>query len=215
MRRYLYNEKIIKKYIFNAIIRFNKHFYNFNCLFVVVWILCGCTDGKTNNLFKGIDEVLEKEMKFSKDGQYRLIKMEGFKSKPYLDSTGNLTIGYGHKIKPREEFDIISPEEARKIMLQDVLPLEAFLNKYIGKLPQNKFDALILFIYNIGDIAFLNSSVFSDIKERKFQEAMISWQKWSHITVYEKNKEGEKIKKLIPSQDLIKRRAQEIMLFGA
>lgn len=215
MKGHLYNDKIIKKYIFNTNLRFNRNFYSFNCLFLVVWILFGCSDGKTNNLFIP-SKVLEKsiDMKFSKEGQYRLIKMEGFKSKPYLDRGGNLTIGYGHKIKPREKFDIISPEEAKKIMLQDVLPLELFLNKHIGKLPQNKFDALILFIYNIGDIAFLNSSVFSDIKEKKFQEAMISWQKWSHITVYEKNKEGEIIKKLIPSQDLIKRRAQEILLFG-
>ncbi len=215
MKVHLYNEKNIKKYIFNTILHSNKYFNNFNWCFLVLWILSGCTNGETNNFF--ISEILEKsiDMKFSKDGQYRLIKMEGFKSKPYLDSAGNLTIGYGHKIKSREKFDIISPEEACKIMLEDVSPLEAFLNKHIGKLPQNKFDALILFIYNIGDIAFLNSSIFLDIKEKKFQQAMIAWQKWSHITVYEKNKEGEIIKKLIQSQDLIKRRAQEIMLFGA
>jgi len=208
MKGYKLNEKTI----FNYFLYWSKHFYNFSFWFVVVWAFSGC-DGKTN--YKFTREILEKsiDMKFSKNGKSLLTKMEGFKSKSYLDSGGNLTIGYGHKIKPTEKFDVISEEIALQIMLQDISPIEAFLNRYIPKLTQNKFDALVLFIYNIGEIAFLNSSVFADIKEKKFEEAMISWQKWSHITRYEKNKEGEVIKKLIPSQDLIKRRAQEVILF--
>lgn len=154
-------------------------------------------------------------MKFSEKGQEKLKQLEGFLNVIVADNAGYPTIGYGHKLKPGERFGIISKETALKIMMEDVAPLEGFLNNYIKpKLTQNQFDALIIFMYNIGATAFLNSSIFQDIKGAKFEEATIPWAKWINITKKEVDqKTGETIKKLIPVQGLINRRLQEIQLF--
>lgn len=153
--------------------------------------------------------------KFSANGQNKLKLWEGFVAMPTADLGGKLTIGYGHKIISGEKFGMISPEMGTKIMMQDVAPLEAFLNNYITpKLTQNQFDALVIFMFNIGSTAFLNSSVFRDIKDGKMEEATIPWAKWINITVKEIDPEtGKEIKKLIPVPGLIKRRAQELTLF--
>lgn len=153
--------------------------------------------------------------KFSQNGQNKLKIIEGFVSVVTKDLAGYPTIGYGHRVKPGEKFRVISEETALKIMMDDVAPYEGFLNNYIQKrLTQNQFDALIIFMYNIGDTAFLNSSVFRNIKDGLFEEATIPWAKWINITVTEIDPgTGEKIKKLIPVDGLINRRLQEIQLF--
>jgi len=51
--------------------------------------------------------------------------MEGFESKIYTDATGNLTIGFGHKLtedeKNRKTFqDGVTKEEARELLKKDV-----------------------------------------------------------------------------------------------
>lgn len=154
-------------------------------------------------------------MKFSQKGEGALKKAEGFSEIPYLDKAGHLTIGYGHKVKPGEYFRAITTEQATDLMRKDVAPIEGFINNYLPKVTQNQFDALVMFIYNIGATAFLNSSVFSNLKDKKFEEATIPWAKWIHVT--EKVKDpatGEIVKKLIPVEGLIKRRAVEIHLFN-
>jgi len=155
-------------------------------------------------------------MKFSEKGQDKLKQLEGFLPVLTADGAGYPTIGYGHKAKPGENwYGIISKEKASSIMMQDIAPLEGFLNNYINpKLTQNQFDALIIFMYNIGVTAFLNSSIFQDVKAAKFEEATVPWAKWINITKKEIDvKTGEMIKKLIPVKGLINRRLQEIQLF--
>jgi lysozyme len=153
--------------------------------------------------------------KFSANGQNKLKEWENFVAIPTPDLGGALTIGYGHKIKAGEKFGMISPEMGVRIMMQDVAPLEAFLNNYITpKLTQNQFDALVIFMFNIGDTGFLNSSVFRNIKDGKMEEATVPWAKWIHITVKEVDPTtGKTIKKLVPVPGLINRRAKELTLF--
>lgn len=155
-------------------------------------------------------------MKFSIEGQEKLKKLEGFVAKVNPDLANNPTIGYGHKIKSGERFAFITEKGALNLLLEDVKPIEAFLNNYIKpKLNQNQFDALVIFIYNIGETPFLNSSVFSDVQKGNFEEATVPWGKWINITKKEKDPEtGEIVKKLIPVTGLINRRAQEIQLFN-
>jgi lysozyme len=155
-------------------------------------------------------------MKFSENGQEILKKMEGFLSQPENDAAGYPTIGYGHKIKSGERFAFLTETTASEVLLKDVPAIEGLLNNYIKtKLNQNQFDALVIFIYNIGITAFLNSSVFTDIQKGNFEEATIPWAKWINITVRQTDETtGEVIKKLIPIKGLENRRAQEINLFN-
>lgn len=141
---------------------------------------------------------------------------EGFRSAPYLDKAGHWTIGIGHKIKPGEHFTTLTEAEAFQLMKRDIEPIETFINNYMPKITQNQFDALVIFIFNIGLTAFLNSSVFSNIKDKKFEEATKPWAKWINITQKVKDPQtGEMVKKLIPVEGLIKRRAVEINLFNS
>jgi lysozyme len=164
-------------------------------------------------------------MKLSQKGEKTLIQEEGFKSEPYLCSAGKPTIGIGHRIKAGERFTTLTFDQAIQLMRQDIAPIEAFINNYMPKLTQNQFDALVMFIFNIGETRFLNSSVFSYIKDRNFEEATKPWAKWINVTEEVKDPvTGEKVKdpvtgeinkKLVPVEGLIKRRAVEINLFNS
>ena len=155
-------------------------------------------------------------MKFSKKGIEILKDLEGFSEIVYQDSAGYPSIGIGHKLKPGETFNRVTETQAINILMQDVSPIESFVNNYMPKLLQNQFDAIVIFIFNIGMTAFLNSSVFKDIKDKKFEEATKPWSKWVNITKRIKDPEtGELVKKLIPIEGLVRRRAIEINLFNA
>lgn len=154
-------------------------------------------------------------MKFSQKGEKILKEVEGFLEKEKLDDGGWSTIGYGHKIKAGEYFTTITPEIGIKILHNDVVTIESFINHYLPRVTQNQFDALVIFIFNIGITAFLNSSIFMNIKDKKFEEATKAWAKWINITKKIKDPEtGEMVKKLVPVSWLIRRRAIEINLFN-
>lgn len=156
-------------------------------------------------------------MNFSKKGLNLLKFLEKFEWKPYPDSAGNQTIGYGHKIKKGEAFITLTVPEAENLLKQDVAPIEKFLNVHLKTLiTQNQFDALVIFIFNIGEAAFISSHVFEDLKNRRYDEATKPWSKWINITKYETcASTGERIKRLVPVEGLIHRRQTEIQLFNA
>jgi lysozyme len=155
--------------------------------------------------------------KFSENGERKLVQAEGLKLEPYKCSAGHWTIGIGHKIKKGEYFTSITEDDAYKILRQDVAPLVNFLNIHLKTIvTQNQFDALVMFLFNIGETQFLNSSVFEHLKSGKYEEATIPWSQWINVTVKEECKEtGKMIKKLVPVEGLINRRAMEIQLFNA
>lgn len=160
-------------------------------------------------------------MNFSEKGVNTLKALEGYGSTPYKDLSGFWTIGYGHKIKEGEKFTFLDKEEALKLLIQDVERFVKFLNIHLCNginkinLTQNQFDALVMFVYNIGDTRFLGSSVFQYLKDKKFEEAIKPWRKWKNVTKYVKEPGTDKmIKILVPSDGLIKRRAVEIIMFS-
>jgi lysozyme len=88
---------------------------------------------------------------------------EGFSSKPYLCPGGYLTIGYGHKIEPGEEWTETSQEQAEIILNQDIKMilgfLEVSLQEKFDELNENQLAALISFVFNVGRAAFQESTV--------------------------------------------------------
>ena len=49
----------------------------------------------------------------------QLVMDEGYRSTPYLDSLGKLTIGFGHLVKPDEDFTKITPHNAVQMLRKD------------------------------------------------------------------------------------------------
>ncbi len=49
----------------------------------------------------------------------QLVEDEGYRPKPYKDSLGKLTIGFGHLIKEGETFDDLTPHKAVEMLRKD------------------------------------------------------------------------------------------------
>lgn len=159
--------------------------------------------------------IMKTNMKLSNEGKEELIYLEGLRLQPYQDEAGHPTIGVGHKIKPGEVFRKITKEEAMLILEEDVKPFENIINNYIpAQLNQNQFDALVIFIFNIGQAAFLNSTVYNNLKLGYFEDATVPWGKWINVSEWVIDPDtGIKKRVLVPVQGLINRREREIELF--
>lgn len=133
---------------------------------------------KTNmdHLFRGATDVSLKGAEFIAD-------YERLRNRPYDDKTakvitdfdqrvGTVTIGYGHAIFTKEEFEEykngISHEQAVALFKKDLKKYVDAVNRLVKvPLTQNQFDALVSFTYNIGigssrdgkKIGFLDSKV--------------------------------------------------------
>lgn len=107
-------------------------------------------------------------LRCSEDGIAILKNMEGFSKYPYQDG-GQYTVGYGSGC-PAEDLERyqkngISETEADTLLRMYLEKMEAAVNSFADKnglsLSQQKFDALILFTYNVGT-GWLNAS--SDLR---------------------------------------------------
>ena len=133
-----------------------------------------------------------KQMHLSDKGLSLLAGFEGFRSRPYLDSAGVPTIGYGTTYYPSGKKVTMSDTPITKdtalaikkqIIEQDfgfgVNLLFADEIKH-GKLSQNAFDALVSLAYNIGINALKQSSVYRHIKAgdtKAAADAFLAWNK--------------------------------------
>lgn len=116
-------------------------------------------------------------MKLSEKGIDLLKWIEQLRLKPYDDQTGKpiqgwlpgATIGYGHLIH-QPDWTLykggIDENEADELFEEDLVPRENIVNNTI-KLPmtQNEFDALVIFLYNLGTAQFKTSSAVKLINE--------------------------------------------------
>ncbi|MBE8725823.1 glycoside hydrolase family protein [Flavobacterium hungaricum] len=144
--------------------------------------------------------ISEKGKQFIKD--WELFKREMYDKDGDNNSKGNCTIGYGHLIhtgecdgsSSEEKFrDGISENEASKLFDKDILKFEKVVkNKIKVPLYQHEFDALVSYVYNIGQafnapnlIGHLNSKNYNlavedietgsqNIKRRKQEKNMFS-----------------------------------------
>ena len=96
---------------------------------------------------------------------FELIKhFEGFSSTPYKCSGGRLTVGYGHLIKPDENFTVITKELASEILLLDITSAENTVNSLVKvELNRNQFSALVSFVFNLGHGNFRSSTLLTVI----------------------------------------------------
>lgn len=104
---------------------------------------------------------------------------EGFSNTPYKDSAGKWTIGYGHLVRSGEWWDYISDMEADALLLSDLERFERAVNKGVTvPLTQSMYDALVSFAYNVGDGAFLNSTLLVKLNAGDYQGASEQLQRW-------------------------------------
>lgn len=141
----------------------------------------------------------------SENGFQIIREFESFQPKAYLDTGGVWTIGYGTIKYPNgvrvAKGDTCTQAQAEMWLKNDCKWVDACLDKYV-KVPvtQNQFDALASLVYNIGETAFVKSTLLGVLNQNSYKLAADQFDRW----VYDN---GKKI------QGLANRRKKEKELF--
>ena len=126
----------------------------------------------------------------SLEGLNMLSEFEGYRSKPYLDTNGTPTIGYGTTYYPdgskvSMKDAEIDKAQALEYKLHHIKKLvDPAINTLVKvDLNQNQFDALSSLIYNIGQGAFATSSVLKNLNKKDLAAAADSFLLWNKETI--------------------------------
>lgn len=164
----------------------------------------------------------EKNMKMSQHGVQILIKSEGFCNDVYLDSAGLPTIGIGHCLTQSEVksgkirlnnggiLDLrhgpISNDQVMALLENDLVPREAAVNQlFTVPLAQHQFDALVHWLFNVGEPAAAGSTLRRKLNQGDFDSVPAELRRWNKETVA-----GQKQ----VNQGLINRRETEVALWN-
>ena len=101
-------------------------------------------------------------MKISQNGVDLIKRFEGLELEAYQDVAGIWTIGYGHTGPDVTPGMRITEQEAEDLLKKDLKPREDAVGRLV-KVPlnQNEFDALVSFVYNVGEANFKKSTARS------------------------------------------------------
>lgn len=134
-----------------------------------------------------------------------IASLEGLSLKKYICPAGLPTIGYGHVMKEGDK-ELITLEEAKEILIKDVARFEKGVNEHVKVLlQQREFDSLVCFSFNIGLVAFKNSTLLK-LLNKAIPDDIVTDQfdRWVYTT-----KKGYRVK----LNGLVKRRAIEKAIF--
>lgn len=133
-------------------------------------------------------------MQISFNGIAFLKKCEGFRDKAYKDTGGVWTIGYGTtKVngKPVEAGMTCTEPQATAWLGDDLAWAQTAVNKLVRvALKQNQFDALVSFVYNVGEYAFMRSTMLRLLNANQISKAADEFDKW----IYDNGKVIEGLK---------------------
>lgn len=106
-------------------------------------------------------------MKTTEEQKKRTKRFEGLRLKAYPDGNGNMTIGYGHKMKRQNQMHTISFKDAEEIFKHDINIVEEQVTGLKLGLNQNQFDAICDFVFNLGISKFTHSTLYKLILKNK------------------------------------------------
>lgn len=131
-------------------------------------------------------------------------RFEGFSAKVYICPAGYPTIGYGHVVKPYEDFSVgIDEAQAEELLRQDAVIAERAVLRLISvPLTDGQFDALVSFTYNLGGGALQRSTLRRKINREEHAEVPEQFMRWVWAG-------GRKLK------GLVRRRKAEISLYNS
>jgi lysozyme len=117
------------------------------------------------NFFRNFSPMMFGENKrISTKGILLIKNFEGKSLTPYNDPPGSslYSIGYGHQIKPGEEYLMqgIDDQKAEDLLIQDLVTSVNAVNDTIQRtITQDQFDALVSYAYNIGTGSFKSGTL--------------------------------------------------------
>jgi len=121
-------------------------------------------------------------MKLSSAGLDLIKRSEGFRSRTYFDTAGFPSIGYGHRLEPKEHYpEGITEAQAEVILLWDVHEAEQAVERLVKvPLAQGQFDALVDFTFNLGSARLLSSSLLRELNTGHYDVAANELLRWDH-----------------------------------
>ena len=124
-------------------------------------------------------------MEISQAGLDLIKRSEGFRAETYLDVAGYPTIGYGHKLKAGEQYDHgITEATATAMLEQDIQGAEAAVGRLVYvAMTQGQFDALVDFVFNLGQGALASSTLLRDLNASEYALAGLQLLLWDHAVV--------------------------------
>ena len=107
-------------------------------------------------------------------------RFEGFSRTVYFCPAGYPTIGYGHVVKPHEDFSAgIDEAQAEELLRQDAAIAEQAVLRLINvPLTDCQFDALVSFTYNLGGGALQRSTLRRKINREEHTDVPGQFMRW-------------------------------------
>lgn len=140
-----------------------------------------------------------------------VIEFEGLRLQKYEDVAGKWTIGYGHLIKPGEDFDVISIEFARELLDNDLKEARRCVRQNVKvPLSVNQNSALVSLVYNIGCGAFSTSTLLRELNAGNYRIAADNFLRWNKARIKDEN--GQSILRSVPGLTNRRMREREIFL---
>ena len=112
-------------------------------------------------------------MELSAAGLQLIKKSEGFRSGLYVDVAGFRTIGYGHRLTPKDSLpEAIDEVQALALLEGDVRQAERAVEKLVRvALSQGQFDALVDFCFNMGAGRLAGSTLLRQLNAGRYTDA--------------------------------------------
>lgn len=139
-------------------------------------------------------------MKIGEKGIELIKSFEGLELSAYKDSVGVVTIGYGHT-KTAKMGQKITEARAEALLRSDLDWAEKSVNKLAKSPTQDQFDALVSFVFNLGETNFSKSTLLKKHNAGDFKGAKAEFVRW--------NRAGGKVLK-----GLTRRREAEARLYN-
>lgn len=121
-------------------------------------------------------------MELSSEGMELIKKSESFRGRMYLDVEGFPTIGYGHRLTRHETYpNGITEAQGTAILYNDVRKSERAVARLVkAQLIQGQFDALVDFVFNLGQTRLAESTLLRELNSGHIAEAGEQLLRWDH-----------------------------------
>lgn len=139
-------------------------------------------------------------------GGHLVTRLEGLRLDPYYDPSGYPTVCYGHllstkKHEPLHQFESRTHEECVDLLHSDLADVHHEVDQAVTHpLNAHQKGAIISFVYNVGEGAFLRSTLLRDINDGELVEVPVELRRWVHA--------GDNV-----VQGLVLRREEEIKMW--
>jgi lysozyme len=126
-------------------------------------------------------------MQLSAAGMELLKLWEGYRERTYLDVAGVPTIGYGHRLLACEHFPQgIGEAQAAEMLARDVRSAQQTVQRLVKvALTQGQFDALVDFVFNLGQGKLAGSTLLKELNAGEYQAAGEQLLRWDHAGAQE------------------------------